>query len=500
MKPLKQVEATRRLYHQDASLTSVHRSALMVPELAHSAAEISFLNHFLIKRDIPQVACRITAVGLDGRRIESHLHQVSEARVYTIPLTGMVDSPVASYLIEFYAAENLFIPFPAVIINHRGSGFLNTVHSYNRVLNDVFEDDEINAIQVAEASVDVKLDWETDTFAVFTAGFQRCRGNLEFELDTAEEIYEASVELDVPRFYSQEISLKELFPKFPLGCNGILKVRQPPQFMFYGRMLMGQRHADGAFSANHSFYDSSDTKEYWENNMESSRLYPFLPDFYNSIRMYPIMSPGTLEVSTRLYDHDGRHLTTAIVGELESPGHIFLDASIDAAVAAEGIRRSDVASFEVSSRPLSGRTPTRINHQLVYGGETLQSSINCSLANPNVWIPKGKTGKTWGQMVIGAGIDSWLGIVGSTSQTTDSDVEIVFYGPEGELASQHRQLTPNGSIVVKLREELGDGLGDLPDESPTYIWYVVRGSDPGLTAFVVNCNNDTGHCSGEHCF
>ena len=51
MKKLKEVEETRKKYHKDPLLNSVHRSSLMVPELDDSIAEISFLNHFLIKRN-----------------------------------------------------------------------------------------------------------------------------------------------------------------------------------------------------------------------------------------------------------------------------------------------------------------------------------------------------------------------------------------------------------------------------------------------------------------
>lgn len=499
MKPFRRVEATRKLHHQDSNLNSVHRSSLMVPELAGSSAEITFLNHFLIKRDIPHVACRITAVDQEGQRIESHLHSIREPKVYTLPLTGMVNQPVSSYIVEFYAPENLVIPFPAVMVNHRGLGFHNSLHSYNRILNDVFEDDEINTQQVVEASVDVKLSWDTDTFVVFTAGFQGCQGDLELELATETEVYVSSVGLDVPRLCSQEISLREVFPDIPSGRTGILKVRQPPQFMFYGRMMMGQRHNSGAFTANHSYYDSSRVEEYWDDARESFRLYPFFAEFRNTIRMYPIMSPGRLEVVVRFYDHDGVLLAKALAGEVESPSHTFLDASIDALLEAEGIRRSEVATFELLCRPVSGRTPTRIAHQLVHGGDNLQSSFAVGLHNPNEWNPTGKLGLAWGQTMAGGDVDSWLGIV-CDGADGDSQVEIVFYGPEGEIARRHWDLPRKGSVVVNVGKELAEDLEDLSTETPTYIWYVARGNDSKLSAFTVNRHRETGHCSGEHSF
>ena len=32
----------------------------------------------------------------------------------------MVTEPVSNYIVEFFAPDNLFIPFPAVMINHHG--------------------------------------------------------------------------------------------------------------------------------------------------------------------------------------------------------------------------------------------------------------------------------------------------------------------------------------------------------------------------------------------
>ena len=141
------MEETRKKYHKDPSLNSVHRSSLMVPELDDSIAEISFLNHFLIKRNHKKIACIITAIGKNGQKIQSKLHHIEEPRVYIFTLTGMVNEPVSNYMIEFYSVDNLFIPFPAVMVNHRNKKFLNQVHSFYRVLNDVLENDDFNSME-----------------------------------------------------------------------------------------------------------------------------------------------------------------------------------------------------------------------------------------------------------------------------------------------------------------------------------------------------------------
>lgn len=500
MKRFKEVEATRRAYHQDAGLNSVHRSSLLVPEMPGAEAEISFVNHFLIKRGYGNVACRVTAIDPEGRRLESRLHPITEPRVYTVPLSGMVADPVATYLVEFFAAENLFIPFPAVMVNHRGPGFLNTVHAYNRVLNDVFEDDAVNAVKVREASIDTAADAETDTFVLFSAGQSACRGEVEIELLTEAGRHAATVPVEVPRFANRRISLREALPGLAPGTPGVLKVRQPAQFLFYGRMLAGQRRSDGAFTANHSYYDSSETEEYWEDGRPSARRYPFFAELENRIRMYPVMSRGVLRVGLDLHGRDGALLAELPAGELESPGARYLDVSVNRLAEERGIAPGDVSAFAVRAEAARGGVPTRVNHQLVQGAGGLQASINVSLHNPNVFTPEGKTGFTWGQVPVGGGVRAWLGIVNGVPGRPAGDVEAVFYGVEGELARRRWRLPAEGALVLDAAAELAPELARRPAEGTQYVWYSLAGAHADLSAFVASRHDASGHCCGEHSF
>lgn len=500
MKRFKEVEATRRAYHSDATLNSVHRSSLTVPELQGAEAGVSFVNHFLIKRGYGNIACRITAVDPDGNRIETRMHPITEPRVYEIPLSGMVDDPVATYLVEFFAAENLFIPFPAVMVNHRGPGFLNTVHAYNRVLNDVFEDDAVNSVPVREASIDYAVDHETDTFAVLTAGQAPCRGELEIELATEAGTSSAIVPVDVPRFCNHHVSLREALSDVRAGTRGVLKLRQPPQFMFYGRILAGQRRSDGAFTANHSYYDSSETDEYWDDGRPSVRRYPFFAELDNRIRMYPIMSRGALRIAVGLFGRDGARLGECVAGELESPGARFLDASARDIAASAGVNTDDIASFTVRAEAPGGRLPTRINHQLVQGDGGLQASVNVSLHNPNVFVPDGKTGFTWGQVPIGGDVRSWLGIVAGMPGGPDDAIDAMFYGTDGRLCRRRWALPADGALHIDVAAELAGEFPIQPSAAPHFLWYVLSARRPDLSAFTVSRHNETGHCSGEHSF
>ena len=92
------------------------------------------------------------------------------------------------------------------------------------------------------------------------------------------------------RLTNKNIFLSNYFNKLNRK-NTILKVLQPEQSLFYGRLFAGKiDKKTRAFSANHSYYDSSSTKEYFNNKL-SMRAYPFFNNCMNKIVMYPIMSP-----------------------------------------------------------------------------------------------------------------------------------------------------------------------------------------------------------------
>lgn len=501
MEKFKEVEATRRTYHRDPSLNSVHRSSLMVPEIQNTQVSISFLNHFLLKRNHENVACKITAVGIDGKKIESRLHKIDKPIVYTIPLSEMVDKPVSNYIVEFFSADNLFIPFPAVMINHKGKNFINQVHSFNRVLNDIFEDDTINSQQVMEASIDLSLNKNSDTFLLFTAGPLPCNHPFEIEIITKEKVYRKTCELKVPRFGLQKISVRENF-SIPEGAEGMIKVKQPHQLLFFGRMLCGQTLTDGSFSANHSYYDSSTAEEYWDDTRPSQRIYPFFNELKNRVRFYPIMSPSSLQTSISLFSNDGVLLGEFVTGNISSPSNEFLDIDVNSIVIKNNLDLKTVSSFSLTTKVLSGKMPTRIGHQLIFGAGGLHSSIAVSLFNPNMFIPKDKNSFKWGQLITGGGYDSFVGIVADANENTQIDQHnfiVKFYSEKGLFAERDWNLKNGAAKKFAASMELKSELNS-DDTEPRYLWCTIEAEHYGLNFFSVGYNLISKHTSGDHGF
>jgi len=175
MKSIKEVEKTRVFYHKYQNRKTVHRSSLMAPKFKGCITNISFLNHFLLKRNYKEVALKISGIDTKGNLSDSILISIDKPIVYSLNLDEFFqkENDITQYLVEFFSNNNLYIPFPAVVVNHIGKDFVNSVHAYNRILNDIFEDDLVNKHMVSEASVDFMINDEYDTFFNFVSGIEK---------------------------------------------------------------------------------------------------------------------------------------------------------------------------------------------------------------------------------------------------------------------------------------------------------------------------------------
>ena len=241
MKSRKEVEKNRISYHKAQNKNTVHRSSLLVPRLFKSVSNISFLNHFLIKRNNKSVAVKITAINSHGDLNVSYTIEINEAKVYSFNLEEMFDdvSDINEFLIEFFSDKNLYIPFPAVIVNHIGVDYTNCVHSFNRVLNDIFEDDLVNLFSTSESSIDVNLDEDYDTFFNFASGVFPVDNNLSISLTNEVKTIIKDFPIKITRLSNKNYFLSKIFTGKKVQNNHILNVKQPKQTLFYGRLLAG---------------------------------------------------------------------------------------------------------------------------------------------------------------------------------------------------------------------------------------------------------------------
>lgn len=494
MKDYHKVQRDRIKYHAQPSKDTVHRSSLIASEIPGSDTWVGFINHFLIKRNYKSIALKISAIDSNGKLLDTNTIEINEPRVYSFNLSKMFNKfKSKNYLVEFFSEKNLFIPFPAVIISHKGKDFCNVVHSYNRVINDVFEDDQINKTQVSEASFDCNIDKNYDTFFNFSSGILPIKNEtliLDYEKNKIK--IKKKVKVSIPRLSYKSFFLSNILSKKLNG--GTIRIKQPKQNLFYGRLLAGKMNKKTkAFSANHSYYDISNKKEYFSSS-ESFRTYPYFENYLNKITMYPIFSPSNLMLQIRVYNKKGTYVSPKY--KFSSSSKSPLNINVNDFVKSKKLK--GVSAFTLMAYSSNGKIPTRVNHQLIYGqisnNNPLNCSINVSLSNEKIFKPKKKTGFVWGQFINEKNYFSKIGFCFISPKDEPANLSIDFYNSKGKFKSINKVLSPEKSLILNAEEVIG------VSKEIDFCWYVAKSDRPDLTAYSVHSNKKSGNFSGEHNF
>ncbi len=493
MKQYLKVQSDRKKYHINPLKNTVHRSSLLAPSMLNSDTWITFVNHFLIKRNYKSVALKLTAIGNMGNLLDSQTIEISEPKVYAFNLSSIFKNLKAlNYLVEFYSDKNLFVPFPAVIVSHVGKGFCNVVHAYNRILNDVFENDKINDESVAESSIDVLNNKKFDTFFNLASGMTKIQGDMDIFYEKDKKKIKKKLKVSIPRLSFKTFYLSKILPANLDG--GTLKINQPKPELFFGRMLAGRLNKKTkAFTSNHSFYDCSKTKEYFDSK-ESYRTYPYFKEFTNRIIFYPIMSKSNLEITITFKERNKiiKSKNFKFKTNAKSPLNINVSEII------KKLKLNNINAFTVRAVTLKGKIPTRVNHQLVYGSskeaQALDCSINVSLTNDTIFNPSYKKSFIWGAALKNNEYKSKIGFCFKKNDGEKKLVEIDFYNESGKICSKKFVLNPSESNIIDL-EQL-----DKKDKEIQYVWYVAKSERPDLNAYSVHKNIKTFNSSGEHNF
>ncbi len=199
----------------------------------------------------------------------------------------------------------------------------------------------------------------------------------------------------MPRLANKAIRLSEIIPDLNSRKGGLMKVHQPPAGDVLRTDAGGDRQQEDPGLQRQPFLLRFIAGREYFPNADSFRTYPYFEGFLNKIVMYPIMSPGEIKIRIRI-DGAGQ----SFVSEefmFTSPSHDPLAININDMVKQQGLK--GVTAFSVLASAVSGKIPTRVNHQLIYGEPNgiseLNGSINVSLMNTSVFVPVYKKGYTW---------------------------------------------------------------------------------------------------------
>ena len=117
--------------------------------------KISFLNHFLLKRQIESVALRLSVRDLEGILLKEKIFNITKPITYSYKLSDLLPKNIASgefsIFLEFTANKNLGVPFCAVSMAILSPNTIDHVHTYGRAL-------EVNEIN---SDIDFSKSYET---------------------------------------------------------------------------------------------------------------------------------------------------------------------------------------------------------------------------------------------------------------------------------------------------------------------------------------------------
>lgn len=100
---------------------------------------ISFLNHFLLKRNISSVSMRLSLRNMDGGLLVEKIENINEPKVYSFSVLKLLENVNISkgefsLYIEFSSSGNLAVPFCAVTSEIVSPRTFDIVHTYGRAL------------------------------------------------------------------------------------------------------------------------------------------------------------------------------------------------------------------------------------------------------------------------------------------------------------------------------------------------------------------------------
>ncbi len=495
MKSILEQERDRKLYHIKPNKFSVHRSSLLIPRIKNFKTQISFLNHFLLKRNNKDVSIKISAYNNFGRCIDTYFEELKEKKVYSYFLENIFQNKESvSYQAEFYSGKNLFIPFPAVIVSHFSENCYNMVHSYNRILNDKEEDFKINSEHTSEGAIESYFKGNIESGFILHAGQKKINQNIELLIYQKRKRIRKKIKVNLNPFNTKLISLKSYIKKSFKGIsnNQIVFVNVPKQEFFYGRLLAGLYSIKSKnLSMNHSYYNSSNTKEYLSNNI-SSRIYPFFKKFENKLLFYPLNSKSNLEIILKFPNNK-----EVYCGTIKSPGSKALEINVN-----EILKKNNFnyEMYELIAKSRNGKIPSRVNHQFVVGSikSKIKASINNNLVNKFVYNNiSNKKGFCWGPILLSKNYKTNLAIYNYYLTCKKNPCSLKIYSNEKLIfkkkmyMNKEKPLILDDTYLEKLRNS--KRLDEI-------CWYTLESANNNVNAISFHINKRSNNASGEHSF
>ena len=199
---------------------------------------ISFLNHFLLKRDIKSVTLRLALRNLSGDLIREENIEISNPKTYNFSLSSLlplnVEKGEYALYAEFTSDKNLAVPFCATSMFVSSPTTIDHIHSYGRAIEVNEINSSIDFCESHETGWTISPGGKVNNFAILHTG--RLFSNLNLGVSIykqGKKIFEDNYnELKSNPFSTIKLVLNELLEKTKKG----LKVKETILHSKYGEI------------------------------------------------------------------------------------------------------------------------------------------------------------------------------------------------------------------------------------------------------------------------
>lgn len=483
-----------------------------------------FMGYWFVKRNIESLTQITSLRDANGKLLTRQVSPLTETKAYRIELSELLglagkdpnENFKGTIELEFYSLQNLFFPFPAVVVNYYGDNFSTVVHTAQRVYNN-YEDMLANGeTKVPEAGFNIYANDDYEPFVTMINGPEMCpNSHLHIECFNCNgHVMKETLLLgDLQPYSMRTLPLTELLPlKSFLGNHvGTMRISFDVRWVF-PRLLVGNRQKNPpALAITHTYYDctrAASTSDYWyAHNDEWYTASLMLPicaqdNAQTKFYFYPIYSPSSFNVDLEIYDKDGTRLAT-----VENALHIRSPAAefefIDAAAHARqlGLEKEFPLNARLIARPdRETNLPSRIKLALDIGSGPQQLPCNiCTNLQPfnPTLVDKKHSFKWMPALMDRENPEIWL--MNSCSKIDYKDVahlDVHFYREQDDAVLERSyDIPPFGSVVLRphedpeLEEFFGDKIG----------WLTVVTSNPYTTTYYFS-RPKNGIVGGDHGF
>lgn len=504
----------------------IFRSSAIFPVIQQKeiSSRILFMGYWILKRNIREISAVVTLRNVEGAILARSTLLILEAKTYRVELADELERAgighdanfSGSLEIEFFSTQNLFFPFPAVVINYYGPHFSTVVHTAQRVYND-FDDMARNSqTEVPESGFNLYADEEREPFIGLINGCVPVhKSNMQLQLINHKQ-QELICDIDLGKLAPYET--KWIYPgrhcdlkTFFNGKPGAAKINFQVDWVF-PRLVVGNfHHKIPALSITHTYYDCSEAatdSDYWRPEEAgwhiASLMVPgeIANQHFTNVYFYPIYSPSNFAIDIEIYNSQGKLLgSKQNAAIINTPQFEFHRLPLRDFCKELKIDDNTDCALRLIARSINGsKVPARIKLGLDVGILNTETPCNiCTNLQPfNPSLENKPTSFRWAP-VLADQPKATIWLMNSSPATEykrQADVSLTFFREsDAQTITRNVTLPPHGFKIIYIAQD---------EELDKFFqgqvgWMTLVTTNPYITTYYF-AENASGVVGGDHGF